>query len=97
MSFEDNPAEEDPHGECRHEIHALQTKLAALVAAVQGYCGLDGRDGSRAIQAWFSEYHNQDDQMPHPNTCDECGELAVGYDADNGASLCAAHYRAKGK
>lgn len=27
-----------------------------LVRAVQNYCGLEGRDGSREIQAWFKEF-----------------------------------------
>lgn len=33
MSFEFNPAEEDPHGECRHEIHRLEAINADLLAA----------------------------------------------------------------
>lgn len=27
MSFEDNPADDDPHGECRHEIHRLNAEV----------------------------------------------------------------------
>ncbi len=30
MSFDMNPADEDPHGECRHEIETLRTENAAL-------------------------------------------------------------------
>lgn len=30
MSFDMNPADEDPHGECRHEIQRLETELRAL-------------------------------------------------------------------
>jgi hypothetical protein len=33
MSFEFNPADEDPHGECRHEIHTLQAELENLRGA----------------------------------------------------------------
>ena len=35
---------------------ALSVKLDALVIAVQGYCGKDGSDGSRAIQSWFANH-----------------------------------------
>lgn len=37
----------------------------------------------------------RDDWEPTPDTCHECGELAVGWDAESGAMLCAAHYRGK--
>ncbi len=30
MSFEFNPADEDPHRECRHEIHRLQKALRKI-------------------------------------------------------------------
>lgn len=30
MSFDMNPADEDPHGECRHEIHALKAEVERL-------------------------------------------------------------------
>jgi len=30
MSFEDNPAEQDPHGECRNEIKQLQSLLGRV-------------------------------------------------------------------
>ena len=39
MSFEFNPADEDPHGECRHEIHRLQAVNADLLEACK-----DARD-----------------------------------------------------
>jgi len=32
MGFEYNPEDEDPHGECRHEIHRLQKELASANA-----------------------------------------------------------------
>lgn len=32
MGFEDNPADDDPHGECRHEIHSLQARVTKLEA-----------------------------------------------------------------
>lgn len=35
MSFEDNPADDDPHGECRHEIEQLQ----AFLGRVYDQCG----------------------------------------------------------
>lgn len=30
MGFEDNPADEDEHGQCRYEIHRLEAELTAL-------------------------------------------------------------------
>jgi hypothetical protein len=30
MSFEDNPADDDPHGECRYEIEQLQALLGRV-------------------------------------------------------------------
>ena len=39
MGFEYNPADEDPHGECRHEIHRLQDEVkhykALLIACAE--------------------------------------------------------------
>lgn len=35
MGFEDNPADEDPHGECRHEIHQLQAEVSRLKAELR--------------------------------------------------------------
>lgn len=34
MSFEDNPADDDPHGECRHEIWRLQELLKRVYSEV---------------------------------------------------------------
>ncbi len=33
-----------------------EAALTELVSAVQAYCGIDGRDGSRLIQEWFRKY-----------------------------------------
>lgn len=35
MNFDMNPADEDPHGECRHEIHRLQEINKELLAACE--------------------------------------------------------------
>lgn len=32
MSFDMNPADEDPHGECRHEIERLNKQVQELTA-----------------------------------------------------------------
>ncbi len=32
MSFENNPADDDPHGECRNELHLLQSDLDNMSA-----------------------------------------------------------------
>lgn len=52
---------------------------------------------SAAERERAEEYESQQIQMeqeePQPDTCHECGELAVGY--DEGTPLCAAHYRSR--
>jgi hypothetical protein len=40
--------------------------LDELVSAVQGYCGIDGRDGSRAISDWFAKYRAASPPSPAP-------------------------------
>lgn len=43
MSFDMNPADEDEHGECRHEIEHLRKVVAAFRAQVRFPIG-QGRD-----------------------------------------------------
>lgn len=35
-----------------------------------------------------------DDEIPQPDSCIECGEIAIGYDQD-GTPFCSEHYRAR--
>ena len=94
MSFDMNPADEDPHHDCKAEIEKLtvqqagilgaaggcvapehvatedqwgwcpayqavvdlRRKFESLLQAVQHYCGINGKDGSREIQEWFQKF-----------------------------------------
>ena len=45
MTFDEQPDDPDPHGECAHEIHALQERIRALEA----------QQHARAKDAWKGE------------------------------------------
>lgn len=59
MSFEFNPAEEDPHGECRHKIERLTAENKRLRMQ---YAVLDAaREDDRKALAAFKEWDNDSD------------------------------------
>lgn len=81
MGFEFNPADEDPHGECRHEIHQLQSELttlrAQLAAAEERAGGVEGLQPK--IATWVIQCFGELAMRPHERACrllEEVIELA---------------------
>jgi hypothetical protein len=56
------------------------------------HCG-NHSHGARQIQLGKPCIKSSEQEPPEPDTCHECGELAVGF--DEGTPLCAAHYRSQ--
>lgn len=45
MSFEFNPADEDPHGECRHYIHRLEQTIRDIESLLLDHSEYDSKIG----------------------------------------------------
>lgn len=45
MSFDMNPEDDDPHGECRHEIQRLQGVIAAIRTKLENIVDTSDIDG----------------------------------------------------
>lgn len=57
MGFEFNPADEDPHGECRHEIQRLKVILAEARRQLAEIVCTDGDDAGVILKSWESPTH----------------------------------------
>lgn len=59
MSFDMNPEDEDPHGECRHEIHTLQGVIAAIRAKLETIVATDPVDRGVVLLSYDSTTHKE--------------------------------------
>ena len=105
MAPENNPADDDEHGECRQEIE----NLTALLSRVYREAGNESpgfkrhaltpglrddiRDCLKSSGRLGQISPSNEPEEPEPDTCCECGEVAVGY--DECSPYCAAHYSSR--
>jgi hypothetical protein len=76
-------------GFCPPSPHCV-CPMCGKSGSIVNQCGCDPGNTPTRIE---EPVVHDDADMPVPNTCVECGEIAVGY--DEGTPLCAAHHRSR--